>query len=224
MRGFWLPRYSTVLSIGELETFIYLRRSSFHCTSPAFSFMFNHFSLLARDGVRFLPPKKKKNFTPRTKTWKRAHLTWWILQKKKGLHCLINNYRLRCCCNSLVIIALLWNLKRNRQHADEFISPCTEFSHHLYWLKSELWLTITSLQYLFFDVCVPEVQLPPLSVSHYTILSGALHWWRKLDFMPTILVILQPNEHKYLPHDYCHPWEKDYAWELQEIFHAEVLT
>lgn len=224
MRGFWLPCYSTVLSIGELETFIYLRRSSFHCTSPAFSFMFNHSSLLARDGVRFLLKKKSLKFHSKNKNLKKSSPDMMNFTKKKGLHCLINNYRLKCCCNSLVIIALLWNLKRNRQHTDEFISPCTEFSRHLYWLKSELWLTITSLQYLCFDVCAPEVQLPPLSVSHDTILSGALHWWRKLDFMPTILVILQPNEHKYLPHDYCHPWEKDYAWELQEIFHAEVLT
>lgn len=63
----------------------------------------------------------------------------------------------------------------------------------------------------------------PLSVSHYTILSGAPHWIRKLDFTPIILVILQLNEHKYLPFDYCHPWDNNYEWELQDIFHTEVL-
>lgn len=44
----------------------------------------------------------------------------------------------------------------------------------------------------------------PISASHYTIISGAPHRRRKLDFMPTILVILQLNEHKYLPLDYLY--------------------
>lgn len=79
VRGFWLLCYSTVLSIGELETVIYLRRSSFHCTSPAFSFMFNHSSLFGGHGVWFLL-KKRLQFYFMNKNMKRVHL---ILNKKK---------------------------------------------------------------------------------------------------------------------------------------------